>query len=222
MEALAYYANQSPITDPGEMARHLGDLPHDLAGLQRIARGLVLHYRADNPSAHGIPENRLTEVDSRDAETMLQRLLELDSRPLTQPRPPQTRLLGCCHDCTVLYLTMARQLRIPARARVGFATYFVPGLNLDHEVAEVWDAGQARWRLVDPSSATTTPTPATAFRWTRRMCPEIASWSPAPHGRRAAQVRQIRRRFWSIQGSMSRTRGAGPTCATTSSMTWLP
>jgi Transglutaminase-like superfamily len=164
MEALAYYANQSPITDPGEMARHLGDLPHDLAGLQRIARGLVLHYRADNPSAHGIPENRLTEVDSRDAETMLQRLLELDSRPLTQPRPPQTRLLGCCRDCTVLYLTMARQLRIPARARVGFATYFVPGLNLDHEVAEVWDADQARWRLVDPELGDDHADPSDGFQ----------------------------------------------------------
>jgi|SRR5215211_1000961 hypothetical protein len=207
MEALAYYANQSPITDPGEMARHLGDLPHDLAGLQRIARGLVLHYRADNPSAHGIPENRLTEVDSR---------------PLAQPRPPQTRLLGCCRDCTVLYLTMARQLRIPARARVGFATYFVPGPNLDHEVAEVWDAGQARWRLVDPELGDDHADPSDGFQVDPQDVPEIASWSPARHGRRAAQVRQIRRRFWSIQGSMSRTRRAGPTCVTTSSMTWLP
>ena len=149
-EALAWYADQSPISDPGEMARHLGDLPHDLAGLRRVARGLVLHYRADNPSANGVPENRLTEVDSRYAETMLQRLFELDGRPLTRARPPQSRLLGCCRDFTVLYLTFTRQLGVPARARVGFATYFIPGLNLDHEVAEVWDAGQGRWRLVDP------------------------------------------------------------------------
>jgi hypothetical protein len=38
----------------------------------------------------------------------------------------------------------------PARARVGFADYFVPDYNVDHEVAEVWDAGERRWRLVDP------------------------------------------------------------------------
>jgi hypothetical protein len=74
---------------------------------------------------------------------MLQRLFELDGRPLTRARPPRTRLLG-------LYLTFARQLGVPARARVGFAAYFIPGLNVDHEVAEVWDAGQGRWRLVDP------------------------------------------------------------------------
>ena len=150
MDALAYYVDQSPITDPGEMARHLDELPNDLARLQRVARGLVLHYRADDPSAHGIPESRLTEVDSRYAETMLYRLLELDGRSLTEERPPEKRLLGCCRDYTVLFLTMARHQGIPARARVGFATYFVPGFNLDHEVAEVWDAGEACWRLVDP------------------------------------------------------------------------
>ena len=84
---------------------------------------------------------------------MLNRLFELDERPLTQertPQTPQTRLLGCCRDFTVLFLSMARHLGTPARARVGFATYFVPDFNLDHEVAEVWDADEARWRLVDP------------------------------------------------------------------------
>lgn len=150
MDALGYYADQSPITDPGGMVRHLVGLPHNLAALQRVAGGLVLHYRVDDPAAHGIPHDRLPEIDSRYAETMLQRLVELDRRPLTEERPPQRRLLGCCRDYTVLFLTMTRHLGVPARARVGFATYFVADLNLDHEVAEIWDADEARWRLVDP------------------------------------------------------------------------
>lgn len=149
MPAETYYAEQSPVTDPGRQAERLADLPRDLAGLQGVARGLVLHYRAGDLAAHGIPEERLSEIHSRYAETMLDRLLHLDARPLTQVRPPQTRLIGCCRDFTVLFLTMARQLGLPARARVGFATYFVPGFNVDHEVAEVWDAGEGRWRLVD-------------------------------------------------------------------------
>jgi hypothetical protein len=143
MQVQTYYAGQSFVTSPGEMARRLADL-------QRVARGLVLHYRADNPAAHGIPEERLSEVDSRYAETMLGRLFELERQPLTRERSPQTRLLGCCRDFTVLFLTMARHLGIPARARVGFANYFIPGFNVDHVVAEVWDAGEARWRLIDP------------------------------------------------------------------------
>jgi Transglutaminase-like superfamily len=137
-----------------QLARHLVDLPRDLAALQRVARGLVLHYRDDNPSAHDIPDDRLPEIDSRYAQTMLHRLFELDGRPLTEERPPQARLLGCCRDFTVLFLTMARRLGIPARARVGFATYFVPGFNVDHEVAEVWDPEDACWRLVDPELST--------------------------------------------------------------------
>jgi hypothetical protein len=59
------------------------------------------------------------------------------------------RLVGCCRDFTVLLLTLARHQGIPARARVGFATYFVPGHAVDHEIAEVWDAAAHRWRLVD-------------------------------------------------------------------------
>ena len=147
VQAETYYAEQSPVTDPGRGAERLSDLPRDLAGLQRVARGLVLHYRVGDLAAHGIPEERLSEIDSRYAETMLDRLGRLDAGPLAQERPPQTRLIGCCRDFTVLFLTMARHVGIPARGRVGFATYFVPGFNVDHEVAEVWDG--RRWRLVD-------------------------------------------------------------------------
>lgn len=144
------YADQSAVTDPGAMAARLEDLPRSLAELQRVARGLVLHYRADDPAAHGIPDERLSEIDSRYAETMLERLFELDERSLTEERVPQARLIGCCRDFTVLFLTMTRRLGIPSRARVGFATYFVPAFRVDHEVAEVWDAQSGGWRLIDP------------------------------------------------------------------------
>jgi hypothetical protein len=148
-DELDYYASQSPVTEPGEPARRLDGLPGDVAGLQRVVRGLVIHYRADNPSVHGIPDERLAEVDTRYADAMLARLGELGDGPLTSERAPQERLVGCCRDFTVLFVSMARTLGIPARARVGFASYFVPGLNVDHEVAEVWDSGERRWRLVD-------------------------------------------------------------------------
>ena len=36
-----------------------------------------------------------------------------------------------------------------ARARVGFATYFIPDYTSTTRCTEVWDADQARWRLVD-------------------------------------------------------------------------
>ena len=147
---LSYYAKHGAVTDPGAASDSLAGLPADVATIRRAALGLVIHYRAEDPAAHGIPEERLPEVDSRYAERMLLRLLEMDGRPLAEERPPEKRLLGCCRDFTVLFLTMARHRGIPARARVGFATYFVPGFNVDHEVAEIWDDEEGRWRLVDP------------------------------------------------------------------------
>jgi transglutaminase superfamily protein len=152
-ESLRYYASQSPVTDPGGRPDLLTDLPRDVAALQRAARGLVIHYRADDPLAHGIPEERLREIDSRYAEAMLERLTELDDAPLTEPREPTERLVGCCRDFTVLFLAMARSVGIPARGRVGFASYFMQGFNVDHEVAEVWDPDAERWFLVDAELA---------------------------------------------------------------------
>ena len=146
---LDYYAGQSAVTDPGRASAQLTGIPTDIAGLHRAAHGLVIHYRAEDPVGQGIPEARMAEIDSRHAETMLDRLAALADQPLTEQREPQERLVGCCRDFTVLFLAMARSLAIPARARVGFGSYFVRDYKLDHELAEVWDSAENRWRLLD-------------------------------------------------------------------------
>jgi len=144
MDPLTYYAEHSPFTDPGRQSGLLNDLPRDVAGLCRVVQGLVVHYRLGHLFDLEIPEERLPEIDTRYAESMLTRIVELQDSSLAEERPPEKRLVGCCRDFTVLFVTMARHLGIPARARVGFADYFVPDYNVDHEVAEVWDAGERR------------------------------------------------------------------------------
>lgn len=144
------YASQSSISDPGDMAGWLAGLPADFTALRALARPLVAHYRADDLTAFGIPEERVAEIDTRFAERMLARLHEMESGPLRPERTPANRLVGCCRDFTLLYLTMLRHAGIPARARVGFAGYFIPGWFIDHVVAEVWDEANGRWRLIDP------------------------------------------------------------------------
>ena len=148
-----FYRKQSRVTDPGSMVGWLNDLPRDIPSLRRIARGLVVHYRADDLNALGIPPERVAEVDTRYAEKMLVHLQELAPGPWSRQRPPQSRLVGCCRDFTVLFLTLLRHQGIPARARVGFASYFQPDWYLDHEVAEVWDGTAGRWRLIDAQLA---------------------------------------------------------------------
>jgi hypothetical protein len=149
-----FYATQSRVTDPGPFEGLARAVAGDVPAMRAAARQLVFHYRADGDFAeNGIDAGRISEIDTRYAEDMFARLRQLADQPLASPRQPSERVVGCCRDFTVLFLSIAREHAVPARARVGFAAYFVPGWYLDHVVAEVWDAREDRWRLVDPELA---------------------------------------------------------------------
>lgn len=154
MKPLAYYAAQSPFSNPGRNVGLFAGLPSNIDSLCRVVRGLCIHYFTSGEE-HGyeLPKERLSEVDTRYVERMLDRIHELDERPLIEPRPPERRLAGCCRDFAVMLCSMARHHGIPARVRVGFATYFNdggPGFSVSHEIVELWDSDKGRWRLVDP------------------------------------------------------------------------
>lgn len=146
-----FFAAQSRFTDPGAMACWLDGVGSDLADIRLAASRLVFHYWAyGDITEHGFAPERLAEINLRYADTMFERLRELNPAPPGQDRAPTERIVGCCRDHTLLFVAMARHHGIPARARVGFANYLVPGWALDHVIAEVWDARAACWRLVEP------------------------------------------------------------------------
>src|SRR5690606_25339015 len=150
-DTLAYYAMHSPFSDPGTQSPMLDSLPADIAVLRDAVTPLVFHYMGDGDWAeNGIAPERRPEIDLRYAERMFGRLAELSDKPLGEHRPPHERMVGCCRDFTLLYVSLLRHHSIPARSRVGFAGYFFAEWNVDHVVAEVWDANEGRWRLVDP------------------------------------------------------------------------
>ncbi|GJJ70339.1 hypothetical protein EMPS_02688 [Entomortierella parvispora] len=152
-EDIAFYTTQTVVTDPGRHAALFEDLPNDVPSLMRTARNLIIHYRAENPLKLGVPKDRMKEIHTRHIETMLTTLVSLKEGSITSPRAPTERLVGCCRDFALMFVSMARFKGIPARTRVGFGKYFMTGLYLDHEVAEVWDADAQRWYLVDPELA---------------------------------------------------------------------
>ena len=94
------------------------------------------------------PERR-AEPDLRYVPRMLERILELDPRPLTEARQPERKLVGNCRDSAVLLCAILRHQGRPARARAGFATYFAPGFHGDHWICEIWREDEARWAMVD-------------------------------------------------------------------------
>jgi hypothetical protein len=138
------WVQQSEITAPGRFAPLLDALPADFEGASSCVRGLVSHYVASRIPFS--PERR-AEADARWVEDILATILERDDAPLTEPREPVERFVGCCRDFTALTLAALRHHGVPARSRVGFASYFGDGFWYDHVVVEYFDAG--RWVRAD-------------------------------------------------------------------------
>lgn len=148
-KSVEYFTTPGSITNPGAHAGRLKQLPAEVDALRQIVQGLVLHvFWADQYGVKHTLE-RQAEVQLRYAARQLDRIFELDPRPLTEARPPERRLVGNCRDFSCLLTTMLRQHGIPARARCGFGRYFERGQYIDHWVCEYWNAAQHRWVLVD-------------------------------------------------------------------------
>jgi Transglutaminase-like superfamily len=162
MTDTTFYAAQTRVTEPGRFATRASEVPSSLSAMRRAARQLVFHYRGDGDfTENGIAAERIAEIDTRYAEDMFARLVELADQPLSADRKPCERIVGCCRDFTVLFLAILRAHGVAARARVGFAAYFPPGWYVDHVVAEVWDDAMQRWRLIDAELADDYADPAT-------------------------------------------------------------
>src|SRR5262249_38264951 len=113
-----FYTRPSAMTSAGRYAPLLEALPGDLTALTRIVQGLG-GYAVVATAFYGlaIPDGRGAEIHIRPVEGMLERLLQLDDRPLSAPRPVARRLVCRCRHFTLLLLAMLRAKGIPARAR---------------------------------------------------------------------------------------------------------
>lgn len=145
-----YYRLQSPMSDPGAYAHLYDALPDDLTSLCKIVQTTYLHYWGGKDAGIEIPPERAVEVDSRRVETILEKMMAAHNAPLTEPRPGEKRVIGCCRDAALLLCSFLRHKGIPARIRSGFAPYINighPSFAVDHVVTEYWDEG--RWKLAD-------------------------------------------------------------------------
>ena len=147
-----HYTQQSVITDPYNYGFLFDDLPKDIPCLVKICQELIVHpYRARNYSVD-LSSVRRQEMHLRSIPKMLERLVELDSSPLSTPRKPEMRLIGLCRHFAVLLVSILRHQGIPARLRIGFAGYFgrKKPRYWDHRITEYWSQKSGRWVLVDP------------------------------------------------------------------------
>jgi len=149
---LEFYTKHGLMSNPGEHASMFSNLPDEIPALCKVVQGLLIHEGWAGAYGVSMSEERNLESSIRMVSKKMDRILELDDRPLIEPRPAGQRLFSICRDFALLLTTILRQKGIPARVRYGFATYFFPPNVVgygDHVVTEYWHAQEQRWVLVD-------------------------------------------------------------------------
>jgi hypothetical protein len=148
-----YYARHGIESDPGDFRPLLDALPRNPVQLVDMVGGLIVD-RAFARSLGGVyPPESAADAESRRMSAMLARIVERDAASLAIARPPDKRLVGACRHAALLACSALRHHGVPARVRVGFADYFVPGFHDDHWITEYQDGGT--WRLMDPELTAT-------------------------------------------------------------------
>jgi len=148
VDPLSYYSRQGQISDPKEEAGCLDEIPEDISKLCDLVQGLVIHAFWVERYGVKVPGARYRELQLRGVAEKLKRIRALEDTPILHHRPPEKRLLGNCRDFSLLLCSMLRHQGVPARARCGFATYFLPNHFEDHWVCEYWRK-PGRWVMVD-------------------------------------------------------------------------
>ncbi len=146
---LDYYLAPSPMSDPREYASRFDVLPGSVPALVQSLQGLAVHVFWAERYGLNLSDDRKSEVQIRPVHGKLKRMFELDARPLSEPRSLDLRLVSNCRDFSLLGSAMLRAKGIPARARCGFGTYFMPDHFEDHWMIEYWHAREERWVSVD-------------------------------------------------------------------------
>jgi hypothetical protein len=149
---LDYYRQHSTLTDPGAQAALYDDLPHNVDALAHIVQGVLIHPGAGYLRHYKVKPEEIdnTLFGLRRIEDLLERIQQRHRAPLTVARPPSLRVGAICRNFAVLLVSMLRHQGIPARARVGFGSYFAASYAADHRIAEYWSSAERRWVLADP------------------------------------------------------------------------
>ncbi len=146
-----YYVSQSTITDPGKYAGLFSVF--EGSGIQETVEaiyGLFLHIFWAQRYGVTLDEEQQQHVQSRRVTAILDVITGIDDSPLNVSRPLDKRFIGNCRDYSVFLCSILRSKGIPARARCGFGTYFMPGHYEDHWMCEYWNSEENRWVSVDP------------------------------------------------------------------------
>jgi Transglutaminase-like superfamily len=136
------------MTEPAAGSSSVERLPSDVAALNRVVQGLLVHSDwlasyTDDLSAFGPVSRTTLPVKQR-----LAIVLERDGRDLDEVRLPTQREVGTCRDFALMMCAFLRAKGTASRLRCGFASYFGEAWE-DHWICEYWSTREGRWCLSD-------------------------------------------------------------------------
>src|SRR6266516_6312005 len=105
---LTYFGQQGRMSDPGSYVSLFDSLPTSISDLVKLVQGVTIHVFWTERYGFKTPPERLDELQLRFMERRLVRTMELDPRPLNEPRPFDKKLLGNCRDHSLLLVSLLR------------------------------------------------------------------------------------------------------------------
>jgi hypothetical protein len=134
-------------SDPKTYRAQLRELPSEPAFLPDALEGFVIHHAIARALGHGVPAAAEGDRNLRFVSSLLAAATARDARALTEHRGLGDYLYGTCHDFALLAASVLREHGVPARLRVGYASYVRRGCWEDHWVCE-YRTG-AGWSVLD-------------------------------------------------------------------------
>jgi hypothetical protein len=140
----SFYSSHSTYSDPGghrETLMRGGVEPRSIA---RWIGSFMQHPRGPESKERGFTPEQAKDLELRSAAEILSVAAK---RGLSKGVPARPKVGGVCRDFALLAASRFRDCDTPARLRVGFADYLLPGYWEDHWLCEWHDGG--RWRRLD-------------------------------------------------------------------------
>ena len=143
-----FYSTASATSDLSRHSDVVEGFGSSAVDAARTACNVVIHVAAVERMRLKLPQQRWEGLDVRSAARIVDHVRALKDTRLVAKREPADRMIGNCHHITLLTCALLRHIGIPARARVGFASYLEEGKYVDHWVCETLD--RDGWHRFDP------------------------------------------------------------------------
>ena len=123
------------------------ELPGEPPAIPNALENFVIHHAIARHMGLDVPAAAEADRNLRTVARLIEAVVGRDARPLTEHRAISNYLYGTCHDFALLAAGTLREHGVPARLRVGYASYFNPDKWEDHWVCEY--RTDDRWSLLD-------------------------------------------------------------------------